>query len=186
MNHTQHIQALINEREYKHYLEIGVQAGHNIMALTGLTKSVGVDPANESSYKEGWPEIVGLTSDEYFDQLDGRTKFDLIFVDGLHHADQVERDIVNSWKHLKKGGALVLHDVWPTSREMTIIPRQQKQWTGDVFRAFDGLIQKYPDLKWELSKEDYGIATIWFDKDIKIEPGFVSDIDFDEYKLRYE
>ena len=35
-----------------------------------------------------------MTSDEYFKKF--KDKFDLIFIDGLHHYNQVEKDIYNS------------------------------------------------------------------------------------------
>lgn len=180
MNHTEHLNKLITENGYKSYLEIGYGTGENFKVISAATK-VTIDP-NITGLGEG---LFKGTSDEYFEQLDGRTKFDLIFIDGLHHCDQVERDILNSWKHLKKGGAIVLHDVWPTNEEMTHVPRETKQWAGDVFKAFHGLVDTYPALKWELSKDDYGIATIWFDKDVKIEPGFTSNISYADYKGKY-
>ena len=44
-------------------------------------------------------------------------RYDLVFVDGLHIADQVERDIVNSLAALAPGGMVVLHDCNPKSRK---------------------------------------------------------------------
>lgn len=51
-----------------------------------------------------------MTSDEFFEQLDSRAEFDLSFVDGFHEYSVVRRDIENSWRHLRMGGTLVLHD----------------------------------------------------------------------------
>lgn len=177
MNHTEFLQQLIAEKGYKDMLEIGYGAGVNHHALD-IQTIISVDPKVDTP-----SEIqVQKTSDEYFDGLDGRTKFSLIFIDGDHHAQQVERDIVNAWQHLKKGGALVIHDVWPANEEMTRVPRETKVWTGDVFRAWAGLLEAYPGLKTDLIKDDYGIGVVYFDKDIKIEPGFTKhDLTFDEY-----
>ena len=36
--------------------------------------------------------------------------FDLIFIDGLHHYEQVKKDINNSLKFLKKGGVCIIDD----------------------------------------------------------------------------
>lgn len=181
MNHTELLQQLINEHSYKSYLEIGYGQGVNFNAIE-VDKKVAVDPnMNFEGFIEGCT-YIHETSDTYFGSLDGRTKFDIAFIDGEHSADQVERDIINAWQHLKKGGALVIHDVWPDKEEMTRVPRETKIWTGDVFRAWAGLLEAYPDLKTDLIKDDYGIGVVYFDKDIKIEPGFTKhDLTFDEY-----
>ena len=39
--------------------------------------------------------------------------FDVIFIDGLHLADQVEKDIDNALKFIKEDGFIILHDVNP-------------------------------------------------------------------------
>jgi hypothetical protein len=60
-----------------------------------------------------------MTSDEFFEQLNvGRIlssdfKWDIIFIDGLHLADQADRDIKNSLTHLSDDGFIVLHDCNP-------------------------------------------------------------------------
>lgn len=182
MNHTQLIQQLITERGYKLYLEIGYGKGDNFESLQGLSRGVAVDPTMSGLANENPDRYVNSTSDEYFDDLDGRTKFDLIFIDGDHTAEQVERDIVNAWKHLKKDGALLLHDVCPHNEEMTRIPRETKQWTGTTFQAWAGLVDAYPELQYSAITDDFGIATIEFNKDVKIEQGFVKNISFDEYE----
>lgn len=177
MNHTELLQQLINEHSYKSYLEIGYGQGDNFNAMS-IDKKVAIDPEIGGN----GDNIISVDSDVFFESLDGRAKFDMIFIDGLHHAEQVERDIVNAWQHLKKGGALVIHDVWPANEEMTRVPRETKVWTGDVFRAWAGLLEVYPGLKTDLIKDDYGIGVVYFDKDVKIEPGFTKhDLTFDEY-----
>lgn len=180
MNHTDLLQQLIKGHSYKSYLEIGYGQGVNFNAIE-VDKKVAVDPnMNFEGFIEGCT-YIHETSDTYFGSLDGRTKFDIAFIDGDHHANQVERDIVNAWQHLKKGGALVIHDVWPENEEMTRVPRETKVWCGTVFKAFHGLLDKYPSLDYIMDTEDFGTAVIMFDKDIKIEPGFISDVSFEEY-----
>ena len=49
-----------------------------------------------------------MTSDEFFKI--NNIKFDLIYVDGDHKAQQVSKDINNSWNILNKGGYLILDD----------------------------------------------------------------------------
>jgi len=49
-----------------------------------------------------------MTSNDFFQS--NNNKFDFIYVDGDHSAEQVYLDIINSWKVLNKGGYLLLDD----------------------------------------------------------------------------
>ena len=136
MNRTEILQGLIDLNDYKSFLEIGLGEGRNFHNIRCDVK-VGVDP---------FPSIKGMgvlttTSDEFFEF--SKEKFDLIFIDGLHHSDQVEKDIVNAYKKLKKGGMLMIHDCNPWNERMTSVPRETLAWTGDVFRAVAGLIAEW-------------------------------------------
>ncbi len=68
--------------------------------------------------------------------------FDVIFIDGLHLAEQVDRDISNSLKVLKEDGFIVLHDCNPPTewhaREMYAFYHTpaQGQWNGTTWKAF--------------------------------------------------
>ena len=109
MNRIEIIQELINKHGYKNYLEIGVRDGSCFNAIKCESKD-GVDPDLSSA------ATVKLTSDEFFKRWEAEKevpawyKFDIIFIDGLHHADQVEKDIDNSLKYLNEGGIIVMHD----------------------------------------------------------------------------
>ena len=108
MNRTEIINALIEKHDYKSFLEIGVNNGINMKGVECKDK-IGVDPAPTP---EGEAYTTHkMTSDDYF--LTNVRKFDIIFVDGLHHADQVYKDIKNGLDHLNKGGAIVCHDMSP-------------------------------------------------------------------------
>lgn len=183
MNRTQYIQQLIDERGYTSFLEIGYGDGKNFNDIKCAEKTA-IDPDPKLATVPG---IFNDTSDAFFDQLDGRKKFSIIFIDGLHHADQVERDIVNAYKHLKKGGVILIHDINPRTYECTIVPRAQREWCGTVFQAWHGLIQHhhYSGLRWSHMPDDYGIGKIEYTEGVKIEPGFVSDISYDQYKSAY-
>lgn len=186
INKTEFINSLIKEKGYQSYLEIGLGDGINFRNVQCIYK-VGVDPL----FKDKKPidsignlhDIVGKNSDDFFEQWKS-DKFDLIFIDGLHHADQVERDIVNAWSCLNSGGAILIHDIRPYDEKMTLVPRKQSIWTGDVFKAWYGFVQKYPKIKTEFVDEKYGIGLIWKSR-AKVESGFVSDISFAEYKAKY-
>ncbi|WP_100612251.1 class I SAM-dependent methyltransferase [Confluentibacter lentus] len=62
-----------------------------------------------------------MTSDEFFqklsanDILSNSIKFNVIFIDGLHLAQQADRDIKNAIKYIKNDGFIVVHDCNPPS-----------------------------------------------------------------------
>jgi len=168
---TQTINELIESKGYSSYLEIGLGNCANFNAVKCENK-LGVDPnvISLSTYN--------FTSDYFFSE--NTNNYDLIFIDGLHHADQVERDIVNAWNCLNKGGMILIHDVKPPSYDATIVPRKQNQWTGDVFKAWHGFKETYPKIKTGYIEEKYGLGVIEKSRH-KIEIGFVSDISYKEY-----
>ena len=62
------------------------------------------------------------TSDDYF-KKNLKEKFDLIYIDGNHHADNVLRDARNSFKLLNKGGFIVFDDfLWDYYGEINLNP----------------------------------------------------------------
>ena len=108
MNRTAIINYLISRCKAKSYLEIGVWSGNNFDNVV-CEKRVGVDPAPEQLKNPGLCRV--MTSDEFFAQ--NTETFDVIFIDGLHHADQVYKDLVNAAKCLNPNGYIVCHDMNP-------------------------------------------------------------------------
>ena len=79
--------------------------------------------------------IIRATSDDFF-TLFPDSRFDLIFIDGLHHADQVKKDLVNSFRQLNPGGVIVMHDCNPPTEATTCVPRgSQREWCGDTYKT---------------------------------------------------
>jgi SAM-dependent methyltransferase len=119
---------LIEKGGYQKYLEIGC-AGNECFNAVKCPYKVGVDPANGGT--------VRCTSDNFFALC--HDTFDLVFIDGLHECQQVNRDISNSLKVLRPGGAIVLHDCNPTLElEATFPPdpaRPCGNWNGDVWKT---------------------------------------------------
>lgn len=98
------------------YLEIGTRnPAHNFDHINANTK-YSVDPGVE--FKKN-PVDFKMTSDEFFERkkankiLNKDLLFDVIFIDGLHLADQVNRDICNAFEHLSDDGFIILHDCNP-------------------------------------------------------------------------
>jgi hypothetical protein len=112
------------------YLEIGVQVPEiNFDKIKCKYKSsVDPDPKANAMYQ--------MTSDKFFTHWIYDGTFDLIFIDGLHTAEQVKKDFENALKILSPNGFIVLHDCNPEKEEHTIIPRPSARghWNGDVYR----------------------------------------------------
>jgi predicted O-methyltransferase YrrM len=164
MNRIEIINVLIAKNNYKSYLEIGVQAGHCFAAIDCKTK-VGVDPDKRSAATHK------MTSDYFFNALEKdhtwlfqgakkKPKFDIIFIDGLHHSEQVIKDIENSLKALNNGGTIVMHVCLPTSKRMQEIPLQEQcEWTGDTWKAFLRM-RENQDLEMNVVDCDWGCGII--------------------------
>lgn len=167
------IQSLIDKNEYQSYLEIGKQYGGSFNKVHCLWKK-SVDPDAQAK-----ADFV-MTSDKFFEMYEG--KFDLIFLDGWHYSDQLERDIVNASKHLTLNGAIVVHDISPDTRDQQRVPRISRQWTGDCWRAFVGFRKRYKEVKSYAHKEDWGVGVI-VPGGKEFEIGFVSDMAFEEFML---
>lgn len=183
MTHTDLINELIRRYSYKTYLEIGVRnpaKNINLIHLPSESK-VGVDPEvwgnNLTSSPEEMRAYVGLrdygcifhqTYSEYFWEYNDQV-FDIIFIDGLHHASMVFWDAVNALGFINSNGMILIHDINPGSMEMQRLPRQTKEWTGNSWKAWclivDFLKCKYGDEQYpvyfsHVIKEDYGIGVI--------------------------
>lgn len=139
---------------YKSYLEIGVQDSNSNFKKVEIDNKVSVDPypVNECTF-------IG-TSDEYFESITEDTKFDLIFIDGLHHCEQVLRDIQNSLNYLNEGGTIMVHDCLPMSERMQEVEDNGGEWTGDVWKAISILRIERDDLKIYTINTDYGCGII--------------------------
>ena len=124
----------------RRYLEIGVDTG-GTLALSRAQWNCGVDPAfSIRSPLEGNFCLVRKTSDDFFREYAGEP-FDLVFVDGLHEATQVSRDLFNALRHLEPSGLIAVHDTVPFNRTVASARRYTSIWTGDVYRALVPYIQ---------------------------------------------
>lgn len=127
MNRTKLLQQLIKTFNYKSYLEIGCAMDHNFNQITAAIK-VGVEPH---------PQHGGthkMTSDEFF--ATNNQLFDLIFIDGLHISDQVDKDIQNSLKFISNNGTIVMHDCNPVGEENQRQYVVVSDWNGDCWKSF--------------------------------------------------
>ena len=137
----------------ENYLEIGVRNPDDNFNLIKSKNKYSVDPGLE--FKSN-PVDFQMTSDEFFLKLragqlklENTIKFDVIFIDGLHLAEQVEKDIVNSIEFLSENGFIVLHDCNPPTQfhgrenfEHNFTPAGGS-WNGTTWKAFVDARTKY-------------------------------------------
>ena len=153
MKRSKIINMYIEKYDYKSYLEIGISNGKNFKSINCDSK-IGVDPCAYFKSRD----ILEKTSDEFF--ANNKLKFDIIFIDGLHHSGQVYRDIKNSLNVLNDGGAIICHDMNPTREEIQIVPRISRTWTGDCWKAWVLLRSERKDLEMFVVDTDYGCGII--------------------------
>ena len=154
MKRTDIINFLIQKYGYKSYLEVGTQDPTSNFDLIQAETKVSIDP-----FPKGKVTFVG-TSDEYFDSIDNTIQYDIIFIDGLHHDDQVLRDIHNSLNHLSDNGSIVIHDCLPMTERMQERDDHGGEWTGDVWKAIAELRVESIDLDIKVVNTDYGCGII--------------------------
>lgn len=128
-----------------YYLEIGVRHVEENFNLISATNKYSVDPGYESEVNN---VDFKVTSDEFFQGLRKREilnpdlKFDVIFIDGSHLADQVERDINNSLDFLSPDGFIIMHDCNPPTEFHASenyyyrLSPSGDYWNGTTWKAF--------------------------------------------------
>jgi Methyltransferase domain len=156
------------------YLEIGVRNPADNYAHIKASKKYSVDPGIE--FKEN-PVDFKVTSDSFFDKvrnnelLTSDIKFDVIFIDGLHLAEQVDRDIRNALDFIKEDGYIIMHDCnppteWHAREEPNCAHTPAGwYWNGTTWKAF---------LKWRFSSSvqsccidtDWGVGVLSRNKPI--------------------
>ena len=143
------INYLIGLYGYKSYLEIGVEHGRTFEAVK-FANRFAVDPNPLFSLFFRFPSIrvFSCTSDEFFRIVGDSFFFDLVFLDGLHTAEQTFEDLRNVSKLLTKDSIVIIDDTVPSDKwsaipnqELAIRSRQSNSsstsgaWQGDVYRV---------------------------------------------------
>ena len=170
------IKYLIEKKGYTSYLEIGCDQ-NQLFSKVIIDNKVGVDPVSGGNIRK--------TSDDFFKENNSR--FDIVFIDGLHTYEQVKRDILNSINFLEEDGIILVHDCMPDSLGKQAVPRYKMQWNGDVWKAIVDLRQM-EDLDIYTCEMDQGIGIITKKKNTSIlkldKP--INKIRFKDYFDNYE
>lgn len=151
MHRAEIINLLIEKFGYKSYCEIGT-SNNDCFDLVECDHKIGIDP-NPASHAD-----FQMTSDKFFEMNNER--FDIVFIDGLHHAEQVYKDIINSLEVLEEGGTIVCHDMNPPGFSEQYVPRQVKQWNGNCYLAWIDLRTERNDLEMFVIDTDEGVGII--------------------------
>ena len=150
------IQNIIDKKRYDNYLEIGCDKDQSFSKIKVKNK-IGVDPVSGGNIRS--------TSDQFF--RTNTSKFDIIFIDGLHHYEQVIKDVNNSLQILNDNGFILLHDCLPRSVAHQAIPRYRGSWNGDVWKALVELRTR-SDLDTYTCQIDFGVGIVQKKKNTEI------------------
>lgn len=141
------IQFLINNQNFKNYLEIGTryapESGKSSKDSITCLKTTGVDISNPMA------DYI-MSSDEFFRTIQPHEKYDIIFIDGDHEKHQVLRDINNAIEHLTDNGCIVCHDINPPSESYLRPNRCHNAWeTWAYLRSTRDDLEMYSlDIDW--------------------------------------
>jgi hypothetical protein len=149
------INHLIKTNNFTKYLEIGVDDPTGNFDKIICKHKHSVDPCIEFNTDE---VTYKKTSDDFFGLLDKNSldlpkdyKWDVIFVDGLHISDQVERDIGNALNHLSDNGFILVHDtnpqtLWHAREDYLNESGLRAPWNGTVWKCIYKLNATRKDL----------------------------------------
>ena len=169
VSRTDIIQYITQQRQVRKYLEIGCDFDQTFAKMKTVAVGVDVQVPSEVSHSLDVSICVDphqggthrMTSDEFFQQ--NNITFDLIFVDGLHEAHQVMRDVFNSLRWLKDDGIIVMHDCNPLRYEYQVTPPLDPSntglWNGDTWRAAVAL-RLQDGLEVVIGDFDHGVGVI--------------------------
>jgi len=165
MNRVSIINLIQEKYNFSNYLEIGVRRTEDCFDHVKCSTKHSVDPGFENPNN---PATYPFTSDEFFLKLKSNQldlpldyKWDIIFIDGLHLAPQVEKDILNSLEHLSENGIIVLHDCNPFLYESNYTRLIEDYWN----QAWNGTVWK-PIYKLRTSRPDLSVCTVNVDEGV--------------------
>jgi len=186
MNRVHFLQALIDKKRAKTYLEIGFGHGDCFFNIRATRKMV-IDPefvflkkrTIKYFFKNLSKNIANkyyrMTSDDFFNEKNGVLRKyvpDIIFIDGLHTHKQSLKDIKNALRFISRDGIIVLHDCNPSCAAEAYpansyghamglkLEGWNGYWSGNVWKTIISLRSFYSDLNIFVLDFDRGIGVI--------------------------
>lgn len=148
------INALIKSRGYTKFAEIGVydpsQCHHHIQAEL----KHGIDPAPECFTTHH------MTSNDFFAHHAQPDFYDVIFIDGLHLAEQVYLDIHGALRSVQPNGVIVMHDCLPTQEGEQTRENNGGAWCGDVWKGVATFRRNHPEVECYVIDTDWGCGIV--------------------------
>jgi hypothetical protein len=187
MERSDIINMLIEKYGYSSYLEIGYGGGYTFNKINATTK-IGVDGGNGTP--AGDTVVIRMRSEDYFNMLrtQGGSKFDIIFIDGSHLAEDVEKDLNSALDFLNEGGSIVMHDCSPPNKycqERSQSPHCSG-WTGDVWKAFVKFRATRSDLEMCVVDTDYGCGVVRRGQQKQLTINLAEDLTYDNLETNRE
>ncbi len=193
------VQSLLNlyERDTS-YLEIGVSRGktfHKVIA----SRKVAVDPKfrfDVDAKRALFPNSTyrQVTSDAYFGTLPPAERFDVIYLDGLHVAEQTLRDLMAAIAHLAPDGAIVIDDIFPSSfvaalpdasdfeRMRAHLAVADLSWMGDIYKLVFFIETFMQSWTFRCVEENHGQLIMWRLPRANVTPRLMQDIANSRYE----
>lgn len=181
MRRVEVIQQVIQKRQSRSYLEIGVAEAKTFASIVAHIK-IAVDPelrifATRRKFFERFLPgrktfCYPMTSDEFFARHGKKHRIDVAFIDGLHTHVQSLRVVHNCLRILRPNGVILMHDCSPTSETMAYpalsireaanakLPNWNGLWCGDVWKTIVYLRSSCYDLNVFVLDTDFGIGVI--------------------------
>jgi hypothetical protein len=193
------VQSILDLFDAADYLEIGVNKGMTFNALKAATK-VAVDPKFLFDHEAVAAEVPGTsfhetTSDDYFGNIAARdTAFDVIYLDGLHTAEQTIRDLLNAIFFLKPNGVVVIDDVFPCSYVASLPDRHETRlirkatgdtlgaWMGDVYRLVFFVEAFCQQFNYSTVNNNHGQLVMWHEARESVPLRTLTDVGEKAYK----
>ena len=192
---TDLINYLIGKRNYRSYLEIGLDDPEGNFTKIRCESKESVDPYELSCrFCTAWTQedlnrflpflTYRMTSDEFFVRYPDK-KYDVIFIDGLHLEEQADRDIRNALMHLNQGGAVVIHDCLPDSEASQSEEHPDGSWVGTVWKSVVKYT-RYTHCDIKVIETDWGVGVIEYTDNFDFRIPEKLDLGYEEFsKKRY-
>ena len=170
----------------KKYLEVGVEFGLTFFNVD-IPNKVAVDPAfrfDINNMNMTGCEFHQVYSDEFFLNK-SNSKFDLIFLDGLHQFEQTIRDLLNCLTLSHSKTVIIIDDVMPTDVFSSLRDHSEANkfrvlnggngsaWAGDVFKVIYFLHDFMPRYSYATFDDGWNRQTLlWQKPRAKFKPVF--------------